>query len=252
MPPTGLRRIFLRLGRCAVLFSGGFDSEVLLRAAVAALGKDAVISLTAASPLLAGFFIESIRAVTEELGLEPVFVGTSPLEDPCITANDGRRCYFCKKVIYRVLKAEARSRGCGYVMDGTSIDDLGEDRPGLEAALEEGIIHPFVQAGMGRRSITELGRVLGTSEEGHPSDSCLATRIPLGTVLTPLILGLVEEMEAPLRPLVKGRFRVRAYPGVLAVEYCEADREAVEENIGKLRSIAGGAGLAIEFLKLGD
>ncbi|MBN2587801.1 MAG: hypothetical protein JXA64_00070 [Candidatus Fermentibacteraceae bacterium] len=252
MIPTGLRRIFDSLGRCAVLFSGGHDSEVLLRVAVNTLGPDMVISLTAASPFLAGFYTDVVRAVTEELGLEPVIAGTPLLEDPSITANDERRCYFCKKTIYRVLKSEARSRNFGFVMDGTNLDDLGAERPGLAAALEESIIHPFVQAGMGRRDITELGRALGTSEEGRPSDSCLATRIPPGTLITRGLLGLVEEMEAPLRPLVSGRFRVRAYPGILAVEYCEADREAVEKNTGKLRSIAGGAGLSIELRKQVD
>lgn len=237
-------------GRCAVLFSGGYDSEVLLRAAAAHLGSQAVVSLTSDSPLLAGFHAGRVRAVALELGIDPVMVSSDPLTDPAFTANHGLRCYLCKKMMFRNLKEMAGRLGCRRVMDGTSTDDLSTHRPGLKAACEEGIIHPFVQAGFGRKAIAELGLELGTREEEHPSDSCLATRIPEGTPITLELIRLVERMEAPLRPLVKGRFRVRAGSGVLMVEFTGADSHAVRSNLGIIRSIARDAGYMIDLREL--
>lgn len=237
-------------GRCAVLFSGGYDSEVLLRAAVGHLGRVSVVSLTSDSPLLAAYHVRRVRAVALELGIDPVFVRSDPLADTAFASNDNRRCYLCKRMMYRNLKERAHSEGCRRVMDGTSTDDLSTVRPGLAAAREEGILHPFVLAGWGRKSIAELGMEMGTREEDHPSDSCLATRIPEGTEITLELIRLVERMEAPFRPLVRGRFRVRVGPGVLRVEFTGEDSRLIRSKLGMIRGMAEDAGYGIELKEL--
>lgn len=232
-----------------MLYSGGFDSEVLLRAAAEAMEPGTVVPLTARSALLADFYVHRVMEVCSRLKLEPVFVDLDLLKVPGLVENGPDRCYLCKKELYGRLGRRARAMGCDSVMDGTSVDDLGEHRPGLAAAEEEGIHHPFVEAGMGREAIAFLGLRLGTREEDNPSDSCLATRIPGGTPITIELLELVERMEAPVRPFVRGRFRVRLDEGMkyLTVEYESRDRETVTRHLHRLRQCALSYGMSVEL-----
>lgn len=235
-------------GCCGILFSGGYDSEVLLRFAVRVLGAPKVVSLTADSGLLAGFYRKHIRTVTEELGIEPVFIPLDLMSLEEFTLNTEKRCYICKKKLYAGLKAEAVTRGCNTVMDGTSTDDLSEYRPGLIAAAEAGISHPFTEACMGKSDIVELGTSLGVS--GHPSDSCLATRIPYGEMITSELLSLIERVEAPLRPFVQGRLRVVPGTGRLLVNYTGVDEKLVENRLEQLKQIAEKSGHEIKLHRL--
>lgn len=211
-----------------------------------------VVPLTARSPLFADYYVCRVREVCSLLKLEPVFVDLDLLKVPGLAENGPDRCYLCKREIYGALGRRARAMGCDSVMDGTSRDDLGEHRPGLAAAEEKGIHHPFVEAGMGEEEITALGLRLGTRAEDNPSDSCLATRIPGGTPITRGLLELVERMEAPIRPFVRGRFRVRLEEGskCFLVEYEELDRETVNHHFDKLRECALDHGMSVELRRI--
>ncbi|MCD4701960.1 MAG: hypothetical protein K8S24_08915 [Candidatus Aegiribacteria sp.] len=246
--PEILKQYLLDKERCGVLFSGGFDSETLLRSAVLVLGASSVVSLTADIRLLAGFYRKHILSVTEELCVESLFVPLDLLSCMEFTQNTEMRCYICKKELYTRLKAEAVARGCKIVMDGTSTDDLNEYRPGLAAASETGIAHPFLEACMGRKDIAELGDFLDVRE--YPSDSCLATRIPRGNMITAELLSLIERMEAPLRPLVKGRLRIIAQTGRLQVNYSAVDEKLVENCQEQLKRIAEKSGYEIELNRM--
>ena len=243
--PGILKQNLLDKGRCCILFSGGLDSEVLLRSAVSVLGTSNVVSLTADTRLLADFYRRHILSVTEELCIEPLFVPLNPLSSREFTQNTDKRCYICKKEIYSSLKAEALARGCITVMDGTNTDDLNEYRPGLAAAAETGIVHPFLEACMGKSEIAKLGVLFGVRE--YPSDSCLATRIPRGEMITSELLSLIESMEAPLRPCVIGRFRVIVETGSLHINYSAVDEKLVENSLGELKRIAEKSGYEIEL-----
>ena len=240
-----LKLNLLEKGRCCILFSGGFDSEVLLRSAVRVLGTSNVVSLTADTVLLADFYRRHILSVAEELCIEPLFVPLNPLSSSEFTQNTDKRCYICKKEIYSSLKAEALARGCITVMDGTNTDDLNEYRPGLAAAAETGIVHPFLEARMGKSEIAKLGILFGVRV--YPSDSCLATRIPHGETITSGLLTLIESMEAPLRPSVQGRFRVTVENGRLHINYSVVDEKLVKDNLRQLKRIAEESGYEIEL-----
>jgi uncharacterized protein len=248
--PGTLEDKLLNSGHCGILFSGGYDSEVLLRFAVKILGTSSVLSLTADSELLAGFYREHIRIVTGELGVEPLFVPLRLLNIEEFAVNSDKRCYICKKELFTRLKAEAVSHGCKTVMDGSSTDDLKESRPGLIAAAEIGIVHPFIEARMGRKDIAQIGALLGTREEDHPSDSCLATRIPDGERINVELLHLIERMEAPLRPSVKGRFRVRTGTSRLMVNYSAVDKKLIDEYLEHLKRVAEKSGYKIRLHQL--
>ena len=240
-----LKQNLLDKGCCGVLFSGGFDSEDLLRSAVQVLGTSNVLPLTADTGLLAEFYRRHILSVAEELNIDPLFVHLNPLSSSEFTQNTDKRCYICRKKLYKSLKAEALARGCITVMDGTNTDDLNEYRPGLAAAAEMGIVHPFLEACMGKSEIAELGAFLGVRD--YPSDSCLATRIPRGIMITSELLTLIESMEAPLRPYVKGKFRVTVETGSLYINYSMIDEKLVEDNLGQLKRIAKKSGYGIEL-----
>ena len=240
-----LKQNLLDRGRCGILFSGGHDSEVLLRSAVSVLGTSNVFPFTADTELLAAFYRKHIRSIDEELSIETVFVPVDLMSCREFTQNTDMRCYICKKELYARLKAEAVARGCDTVMDGTNTDDLSEHRPGLAAAAEMGIVHPFLEACMGKENIAELGALLGAGE--CPSDSCLATRIPRGIMITSGLLTLIESMEAPLRPSVKGRFRVIVGIGSLHIHYSVIDELLIENSLDELKRIAEKSGYEIEL-----
>jgi len=250
--PENLKKTLLDAECCGILFSGGFDSEVLLRSAASVLGTSRVLPLTADTGLLAAYYKRYISSVTEELGLKPVFVPLDPLSRKDFVLNSDNRCYICKKELFTNLKLRAVSLGYGTVMDGTTIDDLKEYRPGLAAAKEIGIVHPYVIAGMGRKEIAELGDFLGIHEEDHPSDSCLATRIPRGERITYQLLDLVERMEAPVRPYAKGRFRVRIVTGTLQVDYTSIDSAVIENSLDQMKLIADNEGLDLQLNPLDE
>ena len=248
--PGALEDKLLSGGNCGILFSGGYDSEVLMRSAVKILGTSSVVSLTADTELLAGFYREHIRIVTGELGVEPLFVPLKLLTTEEFAVNSDKRCYICKKELFARLKAKAVSHGCKTVMDGSSTDDLNESRPGLIAAAEIGIVHPFIEARMSRKDIARMGASLGIREEDHPSDSCLATRIPVEERITSELLHLIEKMEAPLRPSVRGRFRVRTGRGRLLVNYSAIDKKLIEEYLEQLKQIAEESGYDVQLHQL--
>ena len=248
--PRFFEAILLSSGHCGILFSGGYDSEVLTRIAVKVIGASNVLSLTADNDLLAGFYREHIRIVTRELGVEQLFVPLGLLAIEEFAVNSDKRCYICKKELFTRLKAEAASHGCKTVMDGSSIDDLNESRPGFAAAAETGIVHPFIEAGMSRKDIARMGTFLGTREEDHPSDSCLATRIPHRERITSELLHLIERMEAPLRSSVRGRFRVRIGTGRLLVNYSVVDKKLIDEYLEPLKRIAEESGYKIRLHQL--
>lgn len=248
--PDPLKRFLLGTPRCAILFSGGTDSEVLLRAAADVLNPENVVSLTADSPVLAGFYRDAIQRVTSEIGVESFFVNVNLLNNPVFSKNTPERCYICKREIYGKLQQKASSLGYAAVMDGTNTDDQEEHRPGLAAAETYGIIHPFLKAGMGKADISRMAVTFSVCGIEKPSDSCLATRIVEGHSITPELVELVEKMEAPLRPLVQGKFRVRTDGSKLAVRYSLIDSEVVEEYREELSGTAAAAGLVCIFQRV--
>ncbi len=245
--PSLLKKFLLDTRSCAILFSGGTDSEVLLRAATDVLSPDNVVALTADSPFLAGFYRDSIKRVVAEIGIESIFVDVNLMNNPAFMNNTPERCYICKREVYGKLRGKARSLGYSAVMDGTNTDDLEESRPGLEAAGEYGILHPFLEAGMGKADTCKMAVTLAAFGKLKPPDSCLATRIVEGRSITPELVELVEKMEAPLRPSVQGRFRVITDGYKFTVRYSETDSDVVEKHREELLDIAETAGYPCIF-----
>src|SRR5271156_4671703 len=133
-----LRAAIRELGSVLVCYSGGIDSALVLAVAHEALGAGAV-GMTAVSPSLAPFEKEAAVAVAAQMGARHELVASHEIERPGYVANSPDRCFHCKSELYDIAEAKSREWGLAHVLNGTNVDDLGDHRPGLEAAKNAGV-----------------------------------------------------------------------------------------------------------------
>lgn len=207
-----------------VAFSGGVDSSVLLATAVeAAPGR--VLAVTASSPIHPGFELAIAREIAAALGCEHRVIKTTEMKDPVFTANPIDRCYHCKKALFQELKNLARREGLGAVLDGSTVTDLSDFRPGEKALGELGIVSPLRQADFSKPEVRALGKAIGLPVWDRPQAACLASRFPYGTEITPEALGRVERMEDGLRGLGFAQVRARYHGDLVRIEVEKPDIE---------------------------
>lgn len=202
------------LGSAAVCFSGGVDSAVVLAAARAALGER-VVAITAVGEAFPAEERAAAAALAASLGVRQVEVHSREGDRAGYRANEGDRCFHCREELFSLAWAHARGEGAEAVLDGTQLDDLGEHRPGLRAAAAWGVRHPLVEAGLDKAAVRALARAWGLPVWDKPAAPCLASRLVVGTPVTPERLRRVAAVEADLhaRGFRVVRVRVHAGPG---------------------------------------
>lgn len=205
------------MGRLLVAFSGGVDSTFLLRVAADMLG-DQVVALTTRSPTAVDDDYELAVQLAAAFGVQHLVVDADELEIPGYASNPTNRCYFCKDNLYKVCAREAQRLGIEHIVDGANLDDLGDYRPGLQAASEHTIRHPLVEAGLGKAEIRELSHEFGLPTWDKPSSPCLSSRFPYGTAITRAGLAKVARGERALRRLGFPECRVRYHDQVARIE----------------------------------
>lgn len=231
----------------AVAFSGGVDSSVLLHAAHAVLGGRAV-GVVADSPSLPRRELADAVRVAARIGARLEVVGTDEGEDARYRANRGDRCYFCKAALFRVMDGFVRANGIGAMAFGEITDDLLDDRPGARAAREYGVVAPLSEAGFSKPDVRRYAREAGLPVADKPSSACLASRIPVGTEVTPERLARVEAAEDALGRLGLRVLRVRDHGATARVEVGVAERSFAEKcaaEIGVALASAGFTGFEL-------
>jgi len=200
---------------CVVAYSGGVDSAVVAKIAALVLGERAK-AVMAVSPSVAAGEVESAKKLAEEIGIDFRLIHTSEMEDPRYLKNDERRCYYCKQGLYLALKEFVREFPHTTIANGTNTDDLGDYRPGLEAARELRVVSPLVEAGLNKQNVRQLAKQWNLSVWDKPATPCLSSRIAYGESVTPERLRMVDQAETYLRSLGFRELRVRYHAGDLA------------------------------------
>lgn len=219
---AALRANLQSLGKLIVGFSGGIDSAFLLKVAVDTLGDDAV-ALTAVSPSLPASEHAAAVRIAGEIGARHVLRRSDEIHNPKYAANPVNRCYFCKEALFDIAESLKQELGIEHMAIGTNVDDLGDHRPGLDAARRFGALSPLVRAGLLKSEIREVAKTLGLSIWDKPAFACLSSRFPYGTSITEGRLNRVEICEEILKSLGFKVFRVRFHGELARIEV--GDRE---------------------------
>ncbi|MFO0869369.1 MAG: ATP-dependent sacrificial sulfur transferase LarE [Pirellulales bacterium] len=206
---------FAGLEGCAVAFSGGVDSAVVAQAAHAALGSRA-IAITGVSASLASGELEAAAALARQIGIDHRIVDTREFADPRYLRNAPDRCYHCKTELYSLLTQWAPAHGYPVLLNGANCDDLGDYRPGLEAAREQGIRSPLVECGLHKAEVRRLAQAWGLPVWDKPASPCLSSRVAYGEEVTVERLTMIDRAEAFLRQLGFRVVRVRYHKGDVA------------------------------------
>jgi pyridinium-3,5-biscarboxylic acid mononucleotide sulfurtransferase len=203
-----LKALFAEMGSVIVCYSGGVDSAFVLAVANEVLGTRA-IGMTAVSPSLAPLEKEAAEAVARQIGARHVLVESHEIDDENYQANAPDRCFHCKSELYRVSAAKQKEWGIANVVNGTNVDDLGDYRPGLEAAKDAGVRSPLVELGFSKEDVRREAAAIGLSIWDKPASACLSSRIPFGTRVTRERLAQIAVLEAELRAMGLRQIRVR-------------------------------------------
>ena len=217
-----LTELLPTMGSVVIGFSGGGDSTVLAKAAHDTLG-DRALAVIGASEAFPQGEVDAALEVASQIGIETVCVPTHELNDPAFRVNRTDRCYHCKRELFSVLRRVADERALKWVADGSNADDLGDFRPGMQAAAELNVRSPLREVGMTKADVRALARALSLSNWDRPSFACLSSRFPYGTEITHELLARVDACERFLRALGFRQFRVRHHDTVCRIEVLPED-----------------------------
>ena len=185
-------------GSVAIAFSGGVDSAVVANAAFLALG-DRAVAVTAVSSSLAASELEIARREAIMIGIRHVELQTQEFKRPEYRRNAGDRCFFCKDTLYELMHSRQQELGVEVIANGANTDDLGDHRPGMQAAIDHNIRSPLIEEGLNKGAVRDLARYWHLSVAEKPASPCLSSRIAYGVEVTEERVFRVERAEAFLK-----------------------------------------------------
>jgi pyridinium-3,5-biscarboxylic acid mononucleotide sulfurtransferase len=239
MTPDGIKlaAILEEISELAVAVSGGVDSMTLAAFAHRVLGARAAM-YHAVSPAVPAEATQRVRDLAKARGCRLETFDAGEFADGRYRANPANRCFFCKINLYGTIRSRTRHQ----IVSGTNMDDLGEFRPGLEAARAHEVRHPYVEAGMDKPAVRRLSTWLGLGDiAALPAAPCLSSRVETGVRIEPAMLGAIHAAEklvtATLAPRTV-RCRMRAAGVVVELDARSLGRLTGETDAALRASLA--------------
>ena len=224
-----IRNYITNLHSVRVAYSGGVDSTLVTSLAFEQLGSKA-IAITGVSPALAKTLLEEARSQAKWIGIKHLEIETSELDHVGYSKNPKDRCFACKKELHKHTTFLSKKLNYKIVLDGVNLDDLGDYRPGIQAAKQAGVISPLAKFKFTKKDIRDISKALGFPWWDKPAQPCLSSRFPYGYEITNQRLKMVEKAEEYLKKGGISEVRVRCQGTTARIEIPQDQLEKFFKN----------------------
>tara|TARA_Y100000589_G_scaffold182557_1_gene172934 strand:- start:1496 stop:2323 length:828 start_codon:yes stop_codon:yes gene_type:complete len=205
---NNLREYVNSLQSACIAYSGGVDSALVATIAFEQLGAQS-IAITGVSASLASQLLNEARLQAKWIGIKHIEIETFEIEDETYSSNPKERCFACKRELHRHTKQISKKLNYKNVLDGVNLDDLGDYRPGINAAKEAGVISPLALLNFSKQDIRDISKSLGLPWWDKPAQPCLSSRFPYGYEITHNRLKMIEKAEEYIKNFGIKEVRVR-------------------------------------------